>query len=211
MSGVKIPKMKSDWYDKGKRAARSAIAAGVPRWGVLRVAGSPSQEGGEIDPRTGLPLFVVHVPEALAPQQSEFIRGHNEEIAAGISSGEVTRDFRPLLMSRADVENEFEVGLLGRLDLNTAQTTVASRDVVLEIEVPKARRGRSATSPRDRPSWIVRRPGGGAPQRLLVYDGPVEVAVVRDGRILILRGRELDLVVDSETGQVLNRYVTSRH
>jgi hypothetical protein len=50
--------MKRDLYDMGKRAARSAIADGVPRWGVVQVAGSPRQESEEIDSRTGLPVFV---------------------------------------------------------------------------------------------------------------------------------------------------------
>jgi hypothetical protein len=198
--------MKTDAYGEGRRAARSAISAGVPRWGVLSPTSSVVQETDEIDQRTGLPVIVVHAPDALVPQQSEFLRGHNDEILAAISSGEITRDFRPLLMSRREIDSEFGQGSLGRLDLNTRRLTSLSGDIVVEIEVPKPRRGPPPRFARDRPSWIVLRRGENPLRRLLVYEGPIEVAVVRDGRVLVLRTDSHDLVYETETSQTLNRY-----
>jgi hypothetical protein len=53
---------------------------------------------------------------------------------------------------------------------------------------------------------IVLHRNGEAPKELSLYDGAVEVSVVRDGRVLLIRHKEVDLVFDMETTQILGRH-----
>jgi hypothetical protein len=198
--------MTSDDYSAGRRAARSAISAGVPRWATLRVSGASSEETDVIDRSTGLPVVVLHAPGSLAAQQAEFTRGHNDEILAAMSAGEITRDFRPLLVSAPDVDRAFKSHSLGWLDMNTPRLELPDLNMAVEVAVPNPRRGRASRFPRHRPSMIVLHRNGEAPKELSLYDGAVEVSVVRDGRVLLIRHKEVDLVFDVETTQILGRH-----
>jgi hypothetical protein len=86
----------NDGYAAGVQGAWKAIANEVPRW--MDLGGRPL--GQYIDPGTGLPIVGVSGPPQLAAFNDGLMRGHNEAISAAIRAGEITVDFRPLLMSR---------------------------------------------------------------------------------------------------------------
>jgi hypothetical protein len=183
-------------YGDGASAARQAIADGVPRW--IHTTARPF--GESIDPDTGLPVATLSGPPELADSNASFAIGFNDEILAGIRSGEVTVDFRPLIMPRQEVLLALTEFGLGTLSTENPRVQAPNGDFVLELQLSKKRTKSKLT-------WIrySHRSGEEWPQFDL-YHEPVEIAVGRNGRVLILSTSCLLLTRDVETTQVLISY-----
>src|SRR5262245_13857062 len=122
-----------DGYAAGWRAGAQSIAEGVPRW----MATTDGPVGQMIDPGTGLPLFGISGPPELTDWLTSYAKGHNDAISAALKSGEVTVDFRPLLMSRPEVLRAFTEGYLGTLSTDCPRLTAPSGEFVLELRFPR--------------------------------------------------------------------------
>src|SRR5262245_32768449 len=95
-------------YADGRRDARKAIANGAPRWRQIT-------EGPCIHADTGLPIARLSSPVSLADWRDSYVQGFNDEILAGIDAGNIHVDFRPLLMSRDEIETALKKDYLGTL------------------------------------------------------------------------------------------------
>src|SRR5262245_22686584 len=95
-------------YAQGRRDARKGIATGFPRW--IQIGEEPFT--GEIHAGTGLPIMRLSGPDDLAGWRQSYANGSNDEMLAGIESGKVKVDFRPLLMTRDEVQSAMESGFL---------------------------------------------------------------------------------------------------
>ena len=186
-----------DAYTHGNRAARGAIDSGVPRW--FRIGDCGFEDC--IDADTGLPLAEVTAPAELAEWRQGFVQGFNDEIRAALQSGGIDVDFRPLLMTRAEIQTEFATSLLGVLSPENPLIESPSGDIVLELRAPKPR------SKAERSTWIGHRgPTGGRWPQFLLYEEPTPVALGRNGRVLMLKSSLFYMTFDVVTTQILNRY-----
>jgi hypothetical protein len=183
-------------YAAGSLSARRAIANGVPRWLCL---GGDRAFGQEIDPGTGLPLAGISGPAMLAVVNAALVLGYNDTISAGIKSGEVTVDFRPLLMSRSDLLRALEKNCLGILSTENPRIVAPNDALILQLRLPKRSAKRKFT-------WISFRNGNFETPEFLLFDSPVEVALGKNGKVLILKTSCVLLSHDVATTQVLNRY-----
>jgi hypothetical protein len=185
-----------DPYSDGARAARHAIAEGVPRWIAIR----DRPFGQMIDPATGLPIFGLSAPAELAEWQSAYAQGHNETISTAVQSGEINVDFRPLLMSRPEVVRALTENKLGTLSTANPRLRGPSDAFVLKLRFPKPKAKTKLT-------WVhYSRQSGEEWPEFSLYDGPQDVAVGRVGRVLVFKTSCLFLTHDVVTTQVLNSY-----
>ena len=125
-------------YGEGKRAAHHAIDAGVPRW--MCTTNVPF--GQEIDPGTGLPIAHVAAAPNRIGRLAKFLRARIQraEIAAAIKSGEVTVDFRPLLMTRPEVIRSMSENRIGTLSMDNPRLEAPDGDFVLELRRAKSKK-----------------------------------------------------------------------
>src|ERR1700722_17852743 len=166
-------------YANGVLAARKAIDAGVPRW----VETSSKPYGQCIHPETGLPYLGLSGPPNLAESNQSFARGFNNEILAALGSGGIEVDFRPLLMTRGEIERELDRSLVGTLSDDNPRIDSPNGDFSLSLRRPKpnprAKRAKAVT-------WICyEHESGGRWPSLYTYEGPWRVALGRNGRVLI--------------------------
>jgi hypothetical protein len=188
--------MNEDAYKDGSRAARQSIAEGVPRW--IHTTQRPF--GESIDPDTGLPTATLSGPPELADSNTSFARGFNDEILAGIKSGEVTVDFRPLIMPRPEVLGALTECSLGTLSTENPRVQAPSGDFVLELRFPKSKAKSKLT-------WIrYHRRSGEEWPKFDLYDEPMGIAVGRNGRVLVFKTSCLLITRDVETTQVVISY-----
>jgi hypothetical protein len=172
-------------YEEGRRAARNAVANGVPRW-------LQTTEGPCIHPDTGLPVTWLSSPGGSTAGLQSYVQGFNDEILAAIEAGAVAVDFRPLLMSRAEIQRALDRDCLGTLSPDNPRIRSPGDDFVIQL----------------RPPWILySHTSGGRWPKLAAYDGPVRIALGRDGHVLVFETRFLYLTRDVLTTQVLNRYL----
>lgn len=184
-------------YTQGASTARKAIAEGVPRWMVI----SDRAFGQMIDQTTGLPIAQLSAPPALADRQASFAQGFNEVISAAIASGEVTVDFRPLLMTRVEVVRALAECKLGTLSTENPRIQPADGQFVLELKFP-------AKKAKKKLIWIrYSLPTGEEWPKFDLYDGPLDVAIGREGRVLVFKTASVFLTRDIITTQVLNSYL----
>ncbi len=194
----------------GARAACNAIANGVPRW----IATTADEESGQADElihrEIGLPIARLSVPKERAVWQAEFTRGHNDEIMRALRVGEISVDFRPLLMTRDEVENTFIAHPIGKLSLDQPRIEDPTGRFVLSLKTTKLRNRNAAACEKTEPTiWIAYDvpPAGEPNPRFGVYAGPLDLALGREGRVLLVKTECLYLAYDVETTQVLNRYL----
>jgi hypothetical protein len=190
-------------YSEGQLAALHAISHGVPRFIVMQ-----GMDEDMIDSRTGLPLATLSAPPNLAAWQGAFVRGFNEAILRAVESGEVTRDFRPLLLTRKEVKDAFRDRPLGTLSLDCRRLEDPNGRFVLHLDIPIPRKTSNRGAPRsEQPARIlIDHTTGECDRTLLYYDAPVEVALGRDGRVVLIKTDCLFLAFDEETTQILHRY-----
>src|SRR5215203_5934799 len=91
-------------YADGVRTARHSISKGVPRW----ISTSGVIGNGMIHLGTGLPLIVMTAPPGLVEANESFAKGHNDEIVSAIGDKRIAVDFRPLLLTRSEIESSFK-------------------------------------------------------------------------------------------------------
>jgi hypothetical protein len=181
----------------GSQAARRAIAEGFPRWIVT----SDIPFGQMIDPATGLPVLRMSSSPDLVEWQASFARAHNETIRAALQSGQITVDFRPLLMSRAEIIRALADNKLGTLSEAQPPLQGPQGDFVLELRFPKPYAKQKLT-------WILyRRRSGEEWPRFALYDQPLDIATAKEGRVLAFQTACLLLTRDAATTQVLNSYL----
>ena len=130
-------------YSAGERTAREAISRGVPR---LVVTQGLDEE--MIDSRTGLPVAGLSAPPELAAWQADYVRGFNEEMLRAVGSGQVTTDFRPLLMTREQIHEAFRDHTLGTLSPDCPRLEDAGGRFILKLDVPKPRKASKTGLPR---------------------------------------------------------------
>jgi len=184
-----------DAYSAGARSAQQAIADGFPRWAHL----SDRPIGQFIDPDTGLPLIGFSGAPELADFNTALVRGYNDTISAGIESGDVTVDFRPLLMPHHEVLSALRVSHLGTLSMDNPRVEGPDGTFVLRLRPPKQNAKRSLT-------WISYCRADEEWPNFALYEVPIEVALGRSGRVLIFRSQCAICTRDAETTQVLNTY-----
>jgi hypothetical protein len=146
----------------------------------------------------------IRRPASLAESNQSFARGFNDEILAALGSGGIDVDFRPLLMSRDEIERELDRNLLGTLSVDNLRIDSPNGDFSLSLRRPKpnprAKRAKAVTS------ICYEHESGGRWPSLYTYQGPWRVALGRNGRVLIFETECLYLTQDVATTQVLNRY-----
>ena len=138
-------------------------------------------------------------PPELVDFNAALIRGYNDTISAGIKSGEVTVDFRPLLMPRPEVLRALEKSGLGTLSMDNPRIEGPDGAFVLKLRLPKRNAKRNQT-------WISYRRGDEEWPNFAMYESRVEVALGRNGRVLVFKSACLLSTYDVETTQVLNTY-----
>jgi len=194
-----------DPFRDGFKAARGAIANGVPRW----IATEIYQFGELIHPQTGLPLTTISAPPELMQWRNAIVRGHNEEILRAFEGGEISVDFRPLVMSLDEVKEAFTRESLGILSIGSPQIDDPNGRFSLYVQIPK-RKLAAKTKPAHsrRTIWIGYQPVDGAPARqFMLYSAPTEVALGRERRVLLFKTERLYLARDVETTQPLCRFL----
>lgn len=190
-------------YDKGIEAARHAIVNGCPRR-LLGPNDRDSTENSSIDLRTGLPIMSIGAPPELADRISAHVNGYNDEIDRALAAREFDIDFRPLLMSRQQLEKEFFANPLGVLSLENPRIEDSNGQFMLYLKLPKPRKERKSKAH----IWaVLEKPKGETHDKFWLYDGPVPVATGHEGKILILKTELHYLSYDLLTTQPLNRYM----
>jgi len=179
----------------GRRAARNAIANGVPRWAVL-ADDAPGHDA--IDPGSGLPIVSLSGDQL---QVSDFIRGHNAEISGAIERGEVQIDFRPFLRSDAQVLAMFEGEAPFRL-APKRPVIIDRHRVRYEVFVPRPPRApprfRAPRGPQ------VRRADDTGKRWVADYEGsPIPVAIDMDHATVAFHFESHITVFHAETGALL--------
>jgi hypothetical protein len=161
-----------------------------------------------IDSRTGLPIAGLSAPPELAAWQADYVRGFNEEMLRAVGSGQVTTDFRPLLMTREQIHEAFRDHTLGTLSPDCPRLEDAGGRFILKLDVPKPRKASKTGLPRPArpPSVLISRPGGEPDKRLLYCEEPVDAALGQDGRVVLIKTCSHYLAYDEETTQILHRY-----
>jgi hypothetical protein len=182
-------------YAAGVRTAQQAIAEGVPRW----MHGGNRPIGQFIDRDTGLPLAGLSGPTALAEPIGARIRGYNDTVLLAIKSGSVLTDFRPLLMSRLEALSALASSSLGTLSESNPRIDAADAGFCLKLRLPKPQAKRPM-------AWISYTRAGKQWPDFELFTSPVEVAVGKEGRVLVLKDGHVILARDLETTQVLNSY-----
>jgi hypothetical protein len=185
----------NDGYAAGGHMAWKAIAAGFPRW--MNRGDQPL--GQYIDPGTGLPFLSMSGPPTLAAYHEGLARGHNEAISAGIRSGEVTVDFRPLLMSRPETLTALQECRLGTISTDDPRLAAPNGEFVFQLHFPRP-------NVKHKQTWISYRRGNDQWPNFDLYEGPLAVALGRAGRVLVFKSSSLITTRDAETTQVLNSY-----
>lgn len=192
-----------DAYSEGNYAARTAIANGCPRWAIGPNA-SRGLENGAIDTGTGLPIFSFNCPPELVEQLAAQIRGHNDEILRALAAGEISVDFRPLLMTREQIVEDSANNQIGILSLDNPKIVGPDGRFALYIKIPKPRKNRKS----EPLNWIVFEPANGeVNEEFSLYSEPESLAMGRGGRVLIIKSSLFYLSYDVETAQSLNRYM----
>jgi hypothetical protein len=107
--------------------------------------------------------------------------------------------FRPLLMSRPEVLRALEESCLGTLSTDNPRIEASDGEFVLQLRFPKQSAKRKLT-------WISYSRADEEWPDFALYDAPEEIAVGRNGRVLIFRSSCLLLTRDVITTQVLNAY-----
>ena len=101
-----------------------------------------------IDSQTGLPLAAAGAtpPELDTASQAAFVRGHNDEILRTVAVGDITRDFRRLLMTRKEVLEAFHDNTIGTLSLDCPriEDPHGTFFFTLLLQMPKPRKSRKA-------------------------------------------------------------------
>ncbi len=185
-----------DSYRSGAIAALDAIAEGFPRW--MHTDSRPF--GQMIDPDTGLPLFGLSGPAELSNTNEAIVRGYNDTISDAIKAGEVTVDFRPLLMTRIEAIQALKQGTLGTLSTGNPRISAPCGEFILELRFPRPTVKRPSI-------WISYSRGDERWPDFALYEEPEEVAIGQNGKVLVFRSSRVILTRDVETTQVLNSYL----
>ncbi len=185
-------------FVEGVDAAQDAIENGVPRW--LLTQDGPFEQ--MIHPETGLPIAWLSGPPNLAERQELFAKGFNQAILAAVRSGGIEVDFRPLLMSRDDIEHALGACGLGILSPDNPKIQSPNREFTIKLRPEKRK------SPSKARIWVCydHLTWGRWPDFEL-YGGPIRFALGRDGRVLISETQQNYLTYDVATTQVLNRFL----
>lgn len=180
-------------YDDGSKAARKAIANGVPRW----VRTSSGRFGEMIHAGTGLPIAVLSGPANLKNWQQSYAQGFNDEILVAIEAGNIDVDFRSLLMTRDEIQHALKTCFLGTVSTETPTLRSPNTDFTIEIDVDASQR-----------TWICyHHESGGEWPKFQLYDGPLCVALAKESRVLVFETESVYLTRDVMTTQVLNKYL----
>jgi hypothetical protein len=191
----------ADAYQEGMIASLEAIANGVPRW----IETESGVFGQEIHPATGLPIATLSSPPELVERNQVFARGFNDSILRGIEAGEIAVDFRPLLMSLEEVRQAFVTHRLGVLSQDSPRIEEPSGRFRLRLQPPK----KKSLAKRPPLIWIaIENASGLRDLKFMNYDGPVEVATGREGRVVLFQTDCLYISRDVETTQVLQRHLS---
>src|SRR5262249_23841646 len=140
----------------------------------------------------------------LAERHQAFARGFNDSILRGIEAGEIAVDFRPLLMSLDEITQAFATHRLGVLSEDSSRIEEPNGRFCLQWQAPKKK------SVCNGPPliWIAFENASGLRDlKFMNYDGPVEVAAGREGRVVLFKTDCLYIARDVETTQVLQRYL----
>jgi hypothetical protein len=180
-------------YSQGIKAATNAISDGVPRW----VKTEPCAVGECIDDYSGLPVMRVSGPQQRQDWLTSFARAFNDTIQAALDAGTITVDFRPLLMSRDELLQALTDHSLGTLSLESPRVESHNPEFSLEVRLQHRKR--------DTLIWIrfINSSGDEWPEFEL-YDGPLDVATGREGKVVVFRSRCTLSSRCLETTQVLN-------
>jgi len=184
-------------YTEGALCARKTIAEGVPRW--IETCNDSSDHF--IHPGTGLPICQLTGPPSLAEWNNSFAQGHNDQILVALNSGSIHVDFRPLLISRNDANRALRVCSLGIL--SPANPRIESPESSFAIDLRRSK----SQSQSQHSVWITFHDSlGDRSTELEPYVEPIEIALAREGQVLIFKTRSLLISRDLATTQVLNRY-----
>jgi hypothetical protein len=192
---------------RGRRAAKSAIAAGFPRWLVLN-GDYELDDTTPVDRTTGLPIQLIHVPDAVIQRENRFVSAHNAEIRRAIQAGEIAVDLRPFLTTQDKIVALFSAGPVRRLTPKQP-IDLAGGDVRYEVHVPRAPK----KPPRFRPPQeaSVRRTDEHGQYFVMPYEGdPIAVVVAADGQTIAFDGADVWLVYHVRSGALLHRFPRHR-
>ena len=118
-----------------------------------------------------------------------------------MKSGDIHVDFRPLLMTLDEVTHALENNPLGTLSTENPRVEGPDGSFCLELRQSKSKR-RS-----NRDTWICyHHESGGRWPDFGFYEGPIRLAIGKNGRVLVEESKCLYMTYDVETTQVLNRY-----
>jgi hypothetical protein len=184
----------------GANAARSAIAAGVPRRLVVVTQGVGARPSDPIDAATGLPIATVSVPPNLALRQNAFASAFNAEISRALMNGEIAVDFRPFLAPAADIV----ASLKGRHAVLEPKhpILIAQARVRYEVFVPRPPK----VPPRFKPpsSPCVRRKDERGTHWITKYEGsPIPFAIRADEATIAFNLGQVIAVYHVVSGQLL--------
>jgi len=166
-------------------------------------------DGESIDARTGLPVASVSAPPELEAWQEQFILGHNDEILRAIAAGEISFDFRPLLMTLAEIKEAFKEQFLGTLSRDDCEQVEDPRErFIVRLEASKPRKGRKglAGAPEPVVFVVLELTTESLTQQLLIYESPIDVALGKGERVLLIPTGRHYFAYDLETTQKLCRY-----
>jgi hypothetical protein len=158
---------------------------------------------------TGLPTVLIGSAPGREKWQKEFNQGFNDAISRAIKSGEVTIDFRPLLMTFKEVKQAFERHPIGTLSMNHLRVEDPKGHFAWSLG-PVQKKGRSGKKTNNT-VWITFEMGSGMKRSDMTYEGPIEMSLGRSGKVVICkqrisRTRFSFSTYDVQTSQELNIY-----
>jgi hypothetical protein len=189
-------KLHSAEFNRGVRAAEDAIAEERAFW-IVTDDNEEEEEGEHIDPRTGLPYLTI------SGEADDYVRGYNDTVLKASNAGKIKTDFRPLLMTRAQVVAAMKKTKLGVISPDNPVITAPGGEFTLELKRPKPLKTKKKPK-----QWISFRNREQAWPRWELYDedNTFSVGVGREGRVVIIKNDYVYVTFDVRTTQVLDRY-----